>query len=168
VAGRRHDGGQEVYVSYFIEGLDPAAFAPLFALDDAALKARGILQMHVASHGFPCRVSLENAPLDDRVLLLNFVHHAVDTPFRSSHAIYVAESSREQRRYQNSIPPALAQRLLSLRAFDRQGMMLDAVVVEGSGCETAIEELLAMESATYLHIHYAKQGCFAAVARQQR
>jgi Protein of unknown function (DUF1203) len=154
-------------MSYFIEGLDPARFAHLFALDDVALKARGIIPTRADSHGFPCRVALENAPLDDRVLLLNFSHHAVDTPFRSSHAIYVAESSREQRRYQNSIPPALAQRLLSLRAFDRTGMMLDAVVVEGSECEAAIEELLAIERAEYLHIHYAKQGCFAAVARQQ-
>lgn len=154
-------------MSFYIEGLNPATFAPLFALEDSALQARGIMPMRADSQGYPCRISLDNAPLHDRVLLLNFEHQPANTPFRASHAIYVAESSREQHCYQNSIPPALATRLLSLRAFDRAGMMLEAAVVEGMQAAETIEDLLAHENVDYLHLHYAKQGCFAAVARKR-
>jgi hypothetical protein len=151
---------------YVIQGLDPAAFAPLFELDEAALASRGIMPMRVDSAGYPCRISLENAPLHDRVLLLHYEHHTARSPFRASHAIFVAASSRELRQYHNTIPPALESRLLSIRAFDRGGMMLDAAVVAGAEAEPVIAALFSCEGAHYLHAHYAKQGCFAAEIRR--
>lgn len=152
-------------MNYMIQGLDPAAFAPLFELDEGTLARRGIVAQQVDSAGYPCRISLENAPLHDRVLLLNFEHQPARTPFRAAHAIYVAASSRELRRYHNAIPPALQSRWLSLRAFDRAGMMVDADIVAGADAEPVIERLFEQEGVAYLHAHYAKQGCFAAEVR---
>jgi hypothetical protein len=41
-------------------------------------------------------------------------------------------------------------------------MMVNAELVEGRDLEAAIERLLAMPQAAYLHIHFAAPGCYAA------
>ena len=60
------------------------------------------------------------------------------------------------------IPEQLAIRLLSVRAFDGDGMMIDADVVEGTGLEPLIERMFADGRVAYLHVHNARRGCFAA------
>ena len=52
-------------------------------------------------------------------------------------------------------------RLLSLRAYDARGMMAWAEAVPGSEIESAIAQLFAIERVAYLHVHYAKPGCYA-------
>jgi hypothetical protein len=41
-------------------------------------------------------------------------------------------------------------------------MMIDAEVVEGEQAETLIEKLLTNPRADYLHVHFARRGCYAA------
>ena len=62
----------------------------------------------------------------------------------------------------NVVPPALRERLLSLRAFDARGMMVDADIAEGANAEALIERLLANPEVDYLHAHFARRGCFGA------
>jgi hypothetical protein len=52
-------------------------------------------------------------------------------------------------------------RLLSLRAYDAGGMMLDAAVVEGATTEPLITRMVANADVSYIHVHNAKQGCYA-------
>jgi hypothetical protein len=116
-----------------------------------------------APSGYPCRVTLEDARPGQTVLLLNYEHLPVETPFRSRHAIYVCEQAQATRRCVDEIPAALASREhISLRAFDASGMMLDAKVAPGAALEPAIEQLLAHDAVAYLHAHYAGPGCYAA------
>ena len=60
------------------------------------------------------------------------------------------------------VPEMLASRLISVRAFDADGSMLDAEVVAGSELADVIPAMLAAEGAACLHLHNASQGCFAA------
>lgn len=153
-------------MNYLIEGLDPAEFLPLFQLSDAELANRGI-HAGVASDGAaPCRVSLCDAAEGDRLLLLNYMHQPAPSPYRSMHAIYVAQGSTEPGVYRGSIPPIMQTRILSIRAFDADEMIIDADVVEGSQAEPVIDSLLAIPEAAYLHVHFAKRGCFAATVRR--
>ncbi len=157
-------------MSFTVTGLEPGRFNHLFGLSDAVLAAQGVLRREVdAPQGFPCRITLEDAPVGDTVLLLNFEHQPADTPFRACHAIYVREGSHAMRRTVDEIPPALAARPhISLRAFDAEGMMRDALVAPGSDLAPAIEALLAQPHVAYLHAHYAGMGCYAArIDRQQ-
>ena len=63
----------------------------------------------------------------------------------------------------NEAPVSLAVRpYISLRAFDTEGMMLDADVAPGPGLKAPIERLLAVPGVAYLHAHYAGRGCYAA------
>ncbi|HEY8617394.1 DUF1203 domain-containing protein [Phenylobacterium sp.] len=151
-------------MSYIVSGLPLGAFQPLFGLADAALAQRGVIRMRAdARPGFPCRITLEDAAPGDTVLLLNYEHQAAATPYRSSHAIFVNESAREAARYVASVPPALAVRpMISLRAFDEAGMMVDAALAPGAEWDEAIRRLLAAPGAAYLHAHNAGRGCYAA------
>lgn len=149
-------------MSFRIQGLPAEPFSPLFTLCDDELAARGAVR-RVADEkpGYPCRVSLTDAEPGQQVILLHFEHHAVASPFRASHAIYVREG---EARYDaiDEVPEQLRLRLLSLRAFDRAGMLVDADVVHGREIERVIERMFADPRADYLHVHYAKPGCYAA------
>ena len=52
-------------------------------------------------------------------------------------------------------------RLLSLRAYDALGMMLDADVVDGGQMEGAIARLFQSPDVAYIHAHNAKRGCYS-------
>jgi len=151
-------------MSFTVTGLDAQPFEHLFGLSDEALAAQGVIRRTVdAPQGFPCRVTLEDAPVGETVLLMNYEHQPADTPFRARHAIYVREGDYPTRRTVDAIPPALAARpYISLRAFDEAGMMRDAEVAPGHDLAPAIQQLLARPEVAYLHAHYAGMGCYAA------
>jgi hypothetical protein len=150
--------------SYVVSGLPLAEFAPLFGLSDAALAERGVVRCTAdAPVGFPCRVTLADARAGETLLLLNYEHQPADTPYRARHAIFVSEAATETARYVDEVPPALAVRpMISLRAFDTAGMMVDAALAPGSELEPAITRLLARPDTAYLHAHNAGRGCYAA------
>jgi hypothetical protein len=149
-----------VAMSFRITGLPAEHFAPLFALSDEELKARGAVR-RIAEHGAPCRVSLTDATPGDEVLLVNYEHHPVATPYRSSYAIYVRQGEQTYDEV-GQVPEQLRQRPLSLRAYDKDGMMVGWDLIEGRDLEEAIGRLFADRRAAYLHAHYAKPGCYAA------
>ena len=146
-----------------ISGLPLGQFSPLFSLSDDELAHHDALRV-VADRrpGFPCRVSLRDAEAGERLLLLNYEHLALASPYRSRHAIYVRESATEAHLSTDEVPEQLRTRLLSIRAFDARGMMAGAEVTPGTALERVIEQLLSNPNVTYLHIHNAKPGCYAA------
>jgi hypothetical protein len=150
-------------MDFRIAGLAPERFAPLFALDDAALaRHRALRRTCDGKPGFPCRVSLEDAQPGEEVLLVNYEHLPVDSPYRASHAIYVRASARRPFDAVNELPAMLATRLLSLRAIDAQGLIVDADIAEGEAIEPLIRRLLGIGEVAYVHAHFARRGCFAA------
>ncbi|MFO1058482.1 MAG: DUF1203 domain-containing protein [Dongiaceae bacterium] len=145
-----------------ITGLPAADFAPLFALSDAELAARGALRVVAdAPHAYPCRVSLTDAAPGDALLLVNYEHQPAATPYRSRHAVYVRDGETTFDAV-DRVPDQLRRRILSLRAFDAAGMLLGADLAEGAALEPAAGRLLALPGAAYLHAHFAKPGCYAA------
>ena len=150
-------------MAFRISALSVDEFSNLFALDDEALLRQGIQRMLVDNKpGYPCRVSLKDAEVGETVLLMNYEHQPERTPYRSSHAIFVREWADQSVPARNEVPEMLRLRLLSVRAFDQAGMMVEADVVEGEQLEPMIERMLANDSIDYLHIHNARLGCYAA------
>jgi len=150
-------------MDFQISGLPVTPFSALFGLSDTELAKHGAVR-HVAtkSPGFPCRVSLRDAQPGETLLLLNYEHLDVATPYRSRYAIYVKEHATEAHLSVNEVPDVLRHRLLSLRAFDKQGMLLDADVTEGRSVEPMIARMFERPEVDYIHVHNAKPGCFAA------
>ena len=149
-------------MTYRITGLDPAPFAPLFALTDAELAAQGARRVTASSdRGFPCRVSLADAEAGEQLILLHHVSHDVATPYRSAYAIYV-RCGAQQTEFHNTLPPVFAGRPLGLRGFDGDGMLRDARLALPDEAEQEFDELFANPAIAYIHAHNAAHGCFAA------
>jgi hypothetical protein len=154
----------EAHMSSFrVSALPAENFRPLFGLSEAELAARGVVRVAVPEGAlYPCRVSLRDATHGETVLLLNYEHQPVPTPFRASHAIFVRDGAEQEAPAANEVPDMLRGRLLSVRAFDAACMIVDADAVEGVVLEPVIERLLAREDVAFLHVHFAKWGCYAA------
>lgn len=150
-------------MTFRITGLDPAPYRRLHALSDEALSAEGVRRVRVESKpSAPCRISLDDAEIGETVLLLNFEHQAADTPYRQQGPIFVRETEA-QCDVVDTIPPALARRVLSLRGFDSEHMMIEADLTDGADAAAMIERFFANPDVAYIHAHYARRGCFAAL-----
>ena len=149
-------------MTYRITGLDPAPYKPLFGLTDAELAERGVVRMTVTEPTFPCRVSLTDRAIGERVLLLNHVSHDVANPYRASHAIFVTEGAAEPAEFIDEVPPVFEKRVLSLRGFDADGMMADAILTQPGEADAGIRKLFANPEIATIHAHNATRGCFSA------
>ena len=148
--------------SYRVKGLDPAPFKPLFGLSDEELAERGIVRMSVDSPTFPCRISLTDRAIGEKVLLLNHVSHDVANPYRASHAIFVTEGESQAAEYVDEVPPVFEKRVLSLRGFDADGMMAEAMLTQPGEADAGIRKLFSNPEVQTIHAHNATRGCFAA------
>lgn len=143
-----------------ISGLPPEPFRPLFAMDDAALAEHGAVR-HVATGTEPCRVSLTDAAPGDPVILVNYEHHAVASPYRGRYAVFVRPG---ETRFDEAgrVPDQLRRRVLAVRSFSAAGMSVRTELTDGAALEAAIDRHFADDRAAYLHLHYAAAGCYAA------
>ena len=150
-------------MTFRVIGLDPTPFAHLFDLADDELPAHHARRVRVGPEGgVPDRVELRDLVAGETALLVHYLHQPAATPYRASHAVYVLQGARTPRTVEGRLPAVLRRRLLSLRAFDADDMMVDADVVEGVAAHACVERLLADARVAYVHAHYARPGCFAA------
>jgi len=115
----------------------------------------------IADGNYPCRVSLTDSQPGEELVLVNYEHHSVDSPYRMRFAIFVRKGEQTYDKV-NEIPEQLRKRMLAVRAFDSKGMMVDHRLVDGQQVESIIERLLSPSNVDYLHIHFASPGCYAA------
>jgi hypothetical protein len=150
-------------MSFRITGLAAENFAHLFDLSDEELAARDAVRRiaDARTPGYPCRVSLTDSEEGDELLLVNYEHHDVASPYRMRFAIYVR---RGETTYDaiDEVPAQLRTRTLAVRAFDADAMMVGWEMVDGRELESAIERRFADTRAAYLHVHFAAPGCYAA------
>ena len=152
---------------FLIVPLAMAEFLPLFKLGDEQLRERSARWLVVdAKPGYPCRVSLADAEVGERVLAVPYTHHDVRSPYRASGPVFVREGAQRAVVRVNDVPPMFQHRLLSLRAYDSGGMMLAAKVVPGVELAHAIVEHFNDPDVEYQHIHNASPGCFNCAVRR--
>lgn len=150
-------------MSFRITGLPAERFAHLFALPDEELAAQGAVRRTADGRtpGYPCRISLTDAAPGDELILVNYEHHAVDSPYRMRFAIFVRKGEETYDRI-DEVPEQLRLRTLAVRAFDADAMMVGCELVDGRHLQAAIDRLFAQPRAAYLHVHFAVAGCYAA------
>ena len=158
---------EEPMTTFQLVGIEHEQFEPLFELSDAELASQGIVK-HIANSGsgFPCRVSLEDAAAGDELLLLHYRHHSVGSPYRASGPIYVRRGQTKRVLIPGLVPDYVTRRIISMRAYDSEHMMLSADVLEGLGIARALEQLFIDPAVSYVHLHNAKQGCFSCHVRR--
>jgi len=154
-------------MTFRITGLPAEHFTPLFDLSDGELAARGAVRRiaDARPQGYPCRISLTDSREGDELLLVNYEHHPVASPYRMRFAIYVR---RGEETYDavDAVPEQLRTRTLAVRSFDADGMMAAWELVDGRDLAAGLARLLANPHAAYVHIHFAAAGCYAARAER--
>jgi Protein of unknown function (DUF1203) len=149
-------------MNFRVSGLRAEAFRHLYGLSDQELALRGVKRnVADAKPGFPDRIEMRDVEIGETLLLLNHVCQPADTPYRATHAIFVREGAEDTYERVNAIPDVMRARLLSLRAYDAAGMMLDADVVDGKDVESVIVRLFESPDVAYIHAHNAKRGCYS-------
>jgi hypothetical protein len=149
-------------MAFRISGLPATPFRHLYGLSDAELAKHGARRYVVDTPtGYPDRIEMRDASPGETVLLINHVSQPADTPYRASHAIFVREGAEETYDRVDEVPDVMRLRLLSLRAFDKDGMMIDADVVEGKEIESVIERFFVNPDVDYVHAHNARRGCYS-------
>jgi len=146
---------------FLIQALPMQKFRPLFDMSEAALALRNARWITVDSDpGYPCRVSLTDARVGEKVLGLSFCHHDVDSPYRASGPIFIIENSVMAKPAIGEIPVLLRHRSLSVRGYDKDHMMIEAQVTHGAELELILQQLFRNSRVDYIHIHNADPGCF--------
>jgi hypothetical protein len=150
-------------MSFRLIGLPAQDFSHLFALSDEQLATQAAVRRVADARqpGYPCRVSLTDSQPGDELVLVNYEHHPVTSPYRMRFAIFVRKGEETYDRI-DEVPQQLRIRELAVRAFDSDAMLVGWELVHGRDLEATIERLLADARATYLHIHFAAPGCYAA------
>jgi hypothetical protein len=149
-------------MAFRISGLSRSQFRDLFSLEDGELAVIGARRTIADKKpGFPCRVSLADAELGERVILLPFPHQTAPSPYQASGPIFVREIAEDVSLPPDTIPNMLRSRLLSIRAYDSQGFMVDAQVVGGDELDGLLSGVLTMPGVSYAHVHFARPGCYA-------
>jgi hypothetical protein len=150
-----------------IFALPYAHFAHFFDLSEFQLSQLSARRMIADKKpGYPCRVSLQDAEIGEEMLLLPFAHHPVDSPYQASGPIYVRKNAPAVSWPVNQIPPMLPHRLLSVRAYSAEGMMLESNVTEGRTITETLRKCFQNPSVDYVHIHNAKAGCYNCLVRR--
>lgn len=149
-------------MDFTITGLPVDDFSYLFGLSDEELAFYGA-KRYICDEtpGFPDRIEMRDADIGEQLLLLNHTSMAKNSPYRATHAIFVLENAHQSYHAQNEIPPVMYNRMLSLRGFDKDGMMVDAKIAKGDDIRKAVLELLADKRVVHIDAHNAAQGCFS-------
>jgi len=152
-------------MNFQISPLEPGPFAPLFALPPQRLAEHlAVCQIATTKPGFFCRVSMQDAEVGESVLLIRYTHQAIASPYQASHAIFVRKDATRAILTAGEVPEALRSRVLSLRAFDKDAMIVTADLCERQRVESVLAAQLSQPRVAYVHIHFARFGCYAARA----
>lgn len=147
--------------NFIVKPLEKNIFVELLSKNDdqlAEVNARWLIAD--SKPGYPCRVSLIEAEVGERVLLVPFKHHDVLSPYQASGPIFIREGAETAELEINEIPEILTQRLLSVRAYNTENLMIHAETVQGAGFENSIRNQFLNSEVAYLQIHNANPGCF--------
>lgn len=153
-------------MTYRFESLDPAVFAPLAALDDAELSARHVVVSTVQpGDRAPCRLTLENTPAGETVLLVNHTHQPTPSPYGARGPIYIRKAALGRAPVVTATLPAmLVGRQMSVRAYDTAGMIVDGAVVEAIELKPHLDALFRRADVDEVHLHFPGRGCYAVKA----
>ena len=153
-------------MDFRISGLPVEPFVPFFTMSDEELLAHGARRVAAKAEDAPlmqpCRVSLRDSEPGEVSILLAYTHHVTATsPYRASGPIFVRQGVQATANVVNQVPAQQRTRLLSVRAYDPDGIMVDAEVAEGTELEGLIQRMFRRDDVAFLHAHNARRGCYS-------
>lgn len=115
----------------------------------------------VADGPSPCRCCLRNAEIGDDLLLAPYNPFTIESPYAGEGPVFVhAGGCSAHEPLPGAVCEQVLGRLLSVRTYDSQAMMLGSQVLPGEQLANRAGALLGSDGA-FLHVHFAGPGCFA-------
>ncbi|HLW94276.1 MAG TPA: DUF1203 domain-containing protein [Solirubrobacteraceae bacterium] len=109
----------------------------------------------------PCRRCLRNAEIGDGLMLAPYNPFTLESPYTGEGPVFVhADGCAAHEPVAGALSEQVFDRMLSVRAYDAEAMMLAAEVLPGEELAERAAALLVSETA-FLHVHFAGAGCFA-------
>lgn len=130
--------------------------APLDANDPCTVR-----RTVTSDHGFPCRRCLQDGQVGEDMLLLPYNPFIGVSPYTSSGPIFVHSDPCKPYQWDGAIPEQQSRRLLAVRGYDMDHMMVNFAIIDGSKLKQKAEEMLSDTRVEYLLVYYAGPGCFA-------
>ncbi|MBG9590186.1 DUF1203 domain-containing protein [Cytobacillus firmus] len=153
--------------SFQIIALQEKEFNNLFLMNEEALKNIGAVKMIANKKpGYPCRVSLKDAEVGEEVILLNYQYHCVNSPYKANGPIFIRKGATTAKLDVNEIPDMLYHRYLSVRGYNTDSMMVEAMVTEGVNLSRNIDKIFDNKEVEYIHILNAKPGCYNCLVKR--
>jgi len=150
-----------MHPTFQIESLPAELFDEFLAMNDEELQEHDARWVTANERpGFPCRVSLEDAKIGERVLLMPYKFHDAESPYQASGPIYVRENVVSAKLAADEGPAILGTRRLALRAYDETGMLIDAALTTGPEATEDLRLMMLSLQPSYVQIHNAVTGCF--------
>jgi hypothetical protein len=111
--------------------------------------------------GYPCRQCLQDAEIGEELLLVSFDPFTIDSPYRCASPIFLHRAPCEPPTDRRMLPRQLTSRVLSVRSFDAQALMIDAAVVPGNELAETLDRFFDNDDCDHVHVHNASRGCWA-------
>lgn len=142
-------------------------FTPLPAPIETAINTAIPSKSMVLSDANPCRKCLQDNKPGQTMLLVSYDPWLADSPYRQSGPVFIHQDpvcELADLPVGSLVPMQQLSRLLSVRAFDKQHMMVGSRVIGGRDLISCAESMFGAEGEAeveYIHVHYAGPGCFA-------
>ena len=81
-------------------------------------------------------------------------------PYKSAGPIFVRKDAKTANLGVNEIPKMLRHRLLSVRGYNSESIMVEGDAVMGGELENVLEKQFLNGAVEYIHVHNAGPGCF--------
>ena len=129
-----------------------------------------IIRRIATGHGEPCRHCLRLAEAGEVMLLLSWHLPRPRSVYWTPSPIFLHEKDCPAWTEQDSIPPIVRNSLISVRAYDGDGMCLYDLgqVAEGPEADAPLARALADPRTEFVNIHTAKPGCLLCSAEVVR
>lgn len=154
-------------INFKFYSLDKKQFDEFFEMSKNELDKLNIRKIIVEEKpGYPCRVSLQDAEIGEEVLLMSYNHIINKSLFDSKGPIFIRKNAQNKEFKVNEIPLMFNHRILSLRGYDIDYMMIYAATIKGSVLKETINTAFENEKVNFIHIHNSSPGCYNCLVKR--
>jgi hypothetical protein len=114
----------------------------------------------------PCRSCLKQLLPGERRVAFSYSPNPVDHPYNETGPVFIHADACEPYQDAGTFPPEVENgRIkfpLAFRAYNDQGMMIDAVLQNGSSASSTIGSIFENAAVAFAHVRNSQFGCFVA------
>ncbi len=114
----------------------------------------------------PCRSCLKQFVAGEERILFSYSPNPVDNPYHETGPIFIhaeeCEAYQETNAFPSEVENGRIKFPLAFRAYNKNGVMINAVLPNGESASQTIDSLFANDNVAFAHVRNAQFGCYIA------